>query len=62
MKQATTRAIAEILERVTNGRRQRTYPRVSKRGNRHNFPTKKPEHRASPYHPRPLLQHPPLRI
>jgi hypothetical protein len=43
--------ITEILERITNGRRKRTYPRVHKRGNRHNFPIKKPEHQGRHHTP-----------
>ena len=42
------RDIKEILER-TNNRRPVSYPRVHKSGNRHNFPTKKPEHRQHRY-------------
>ena len=48
------RDIAETIERL-NKRRPRTYHRVSKKGNRHNFPTKKPEHHQQRYDPRTIL-------
>jgi hypothetical protein len=55
-RQNRERAIAETLER-RNIRRHRTYPRVSKKGNRHSFPTKKPEHRRHNCNPRPVVIH-----
>lgn len=53
-RQNRERAITETIERK-NVRRQRTYPRVAKKGNRHTFPTKKPEHRQHHYDPRPVI-------
>ncbi len=58
LNQARTDAITEILERVTTGRRKRTYPRVHKRGNHHSYSIKKPEHRQRPYNPKPAIRPP----
>jgi hypothetical protein len=55
VNRAHSDALTEILERVTTGRRKRTYPRVHKRGNRHNYPIKKTEHRQRPYDPKPAI-------
>ena len=54
-RQNRERAIAETLER-RNVRRHRTYPRVSKKGNRQHSPTKKPKHRQSTYNPQPVIR------
>jgi hypothetical protein len=51
-----TRAISELLERLSPPRRNRTYPRVHKRGNRHNYPTKSAKHKQQPHHPTIMLQ------
>jgi hypothetical protein len=51
LDRARSASIVEVLQRITKGRRKRTYPRVHKRGNRHNVPIKKPEHRGRPYKP-----------
>ena len=48
------RAIQEVLERQ-NVRRNRTYPRVHKKGNRHAFPTKTPHHVQERYDPNPIV-------
>jgi hypothetical protein len=53
-RQLHARDIAETIERL-NKRLPRTYPGVSKKGNRHSFPTKKPEHHQQRYDPRTIL-------
>jgi hypothetical protein len=58
LNQGQSEAIAEILERITPGRRKRTYPRVHKRGNRHNYPIKKAGHNQRPYDPKPAIHTP----
>ncbi|GAP33497.1 hypothetical protein NSK11_contig00292-0002, partial [Nocardia seriolae] len=49
---ATTAAVTEILARPNPPRRHRSYPRVSKRGRRQNFPRKYPHH-TNINHPKP---------
>lgn len=44
-------AIREILERISNGRRKRTYPRVIKKYKGRTFPVKQPADIGSRYQP-----------
>jgi hypothetical protein len=53
------RDLAEATERI-NKRRPRTYPRVSKKGNRRTFPTKAPHHQQQNYQPTVIIGRPQL--
>jgi len=51
-------AISEILERVSKGRRQRTYPRVIKKYKGRTYPVKKPYQQGQAYNPAITIRHP----
>ena len=51
-------AIREILERVSKGRRQRTYPRVIKKYKGRTYPVKKPGQAGYGYAPVIDIRHP----
>ena len=53
-------AIREILERVSNGRRKRSYPRVIKKYKGRTFPVKQPADVGSRYEPVLSILHPAL--
>jgi hypothetical protein len=51
-------AIREILERVSKGRRRRSYPRVIKKYKGRTFPVKKPADHGRRYEPVLSILHP----
>ena len=51
-------AIREILERVSKGRRKRTYPRVIKKYVGRTYPVKQPEQTGGAYAPVISIRHP----
>jgi hypothetical protein len=51
-------AIAEILERVSNGRRKRSYPRVVKKYKGRTYPVKQPGQAGNAYDPVLAIRHP----
>ncbi len=53
-------AISEILERVSKGRRKRSYPRVIKKYKGRTFPVKRPGSIGSRYDPVLSILHPVL--
>jgi hypothetical protein len=53
-------AIREILERVSNGRRKRSYPRVIKKYKGRTFPVKQPADIGHSYEPVLSILHPVL--
>src|SRR5215471_18046052 len=54
-KRALTEAIAEINERRTKGRRNRTTPRVIRRARHNCYIVKKPHHRGTVHHRPPTI-------
>jgi hypothetical protein len=53
-------AIREILERTSNGRRKRSYPRVIKKYKGRTFPVKQPADKGRRYQPVLSILHPVL--
>jgi hypothetical protein len=53
-------AISEILERVSKGRRKRSYPRVIKKYKGRTFPVKQPSDTGRRYEPVLSILHPVL--
>jgi hypothetical protein len=51
-------AIAEILERVSKGRRKRTYPRVIKKYKGRTYPVKQPGQTGQRHDPVLEIRHP----
>ena len=51
-------AIREILERVSKGRRKRTYPRVIKKYKGRTYPVKQPGQAGQPHDPVLAIRHP----
>jgi hypothetical protein len=51
-------AIAEILERVTKGRRKRTYPRVIKKYKGRTYPVKQAGQTGRPHNPVIKIRYP----
>jgi hypothetical protein len=51
-------AIAEILERVSKGRRKRTYPRVIKKYIGRTYPVKQPGQAGYAFEPVISIRHP----
>jgi hypothetical protein len=51
-------AVREILERVSKGRRKRTYPRVIKKYKGRTYPVKQPGQAGHIYEPVISIQHP----
>ncbi len=50
--------IAEILARITKGRRKRTYPRVIKKYKGRTYPVKQAGQAGRAYHPVVEIRHP----
>jgi hypothetical protein len=55
---ATAMATAEILERVTKGRRKRTYPRVIKKYKGRTYPVKQADQTGRPHNPVIKIRYP----